>query len=380
MRARRRRNIRVTDLIASAYDSALEAKPFSSLLPTMMDAIGADMGQLALWSPELDRGELALSHEMPEHLVRAYREHFWKVDVWRMAAQRSVPVGRAATGRMLVPYPELLESEMYNDALRAYGLFDTCAGVIFARGKSGAGFSLLRARGRPFYGKRELATMDALLPHLGRAFGLRLRFERLRAEADAALVLLDRFAAGAIVLARGRIEHATPGAKRVLDAGKSIYAACGRLHARAPAIDTQLDALTSATRQGSGDAHVPRVLDVPNEHGAPALRLTILASGGACALLSLADAPMLVVIDDLARTPAPGVDAVGARFRLTPAEQRLAGHFLNGVTLREAAEREGVSLHTVRNQMKQILHKTECRRQVDLVRLCLKQRGASPQE
>lgn len=67
-------------------------------------------------------------------------------------------------------------------------------------------------------------------------------------------------------------------------------------------------------------------------------------------------------------TPA---EVLGRRYGLTPAEARLAEAIVGGDRLSEAAERFGVTLGTVRIQLKAIFAKTGARSQADLVRLAL---------
>ena len=57
------------------------------------------------------------------------------------------------------------------------------------------------------------------------------------------------------------------------------------------------------------------------------------------------------------------------QYGLTPAETTLALAVAGGAALRDYAEERGVTVGTVRFQMKQVLAKTDCRRQTDLVRL-----------
>ncbi|HYN39596.1 MAG TPA: hypothetical protein VES39_10120, partial [Rhodospirillales bacterium] len=57
------------------------------------------------------------------------------------------------------------------------------------------------------------------------------------------------------------------------------------------------------------------------------------------------------------------------QYGLTPAETALALAVASGAALRDYADERGVTVGTVRFQMKQVLAKTECRRQADLVRL-----------
>ena len=52
-------------------------------------ALGGDSALVALWAPELDTGEMAVSHAMPRVLVEDYRERLWKIDEWRLALVRN---------------------------------------------------------------------------------------------------------------------------------------------------------------------------------------------------------------------------------------------------------------------------------------------------
>ena len=99
-----------------------------------------------------------------------------------------------------------------------------------------------------------------------------------------------------------------------------------------------------------------------------------LSMCGGC-LLALASMPQIKAGEVAARTlPAdPAVHRMLERLRrqygLTPAETALALAVAGGAALREYADERGVTVGTVRFQMKQVLAKTECRRQTDLVRL-----------
>ncbi len=61
----------------------------------------------------------------------------------------------------------------------------------------------------------------------------------------------------------------------------------------------------------------------------------------------------------------------GTLFCLTPGEARLAKCLGEGLSLREAAAEFGVSVNTVRMQLRHVFAKTGTRRQLDLVRLIL---------
>jgi DNA-binding CsgD family transcriptional regulator len=74
--------------------------------------------------------------------------------------------------------------------------------------------------------------------------------------------------------------------------------------------------------------------------------------------------------------PAPcGLEALSAAFRLSPAETRLWAALNAGRRLIDIAEESGVSLNTVRVQLRSLFQKTGVHRQADLLRLALGSRG-----
>ncbi len=65
------------------------------------------------------------------------------------------------------------------------------------------------------------------------------------------------------------------------------------------------------------------------------------------------------------------IDTICRLYALTPAEGRLALGLTNGHKLDDLAEEWGVSMHTVRSQLRQIFRKTDTSRQSELVKLIL---------
>jgi DNA-binding CsgD family transcriptional regulator len=352
------------ELLEQAYDSAFEPQPFASLLPELSAALGAETGHINMWVPELG-GELAASHGMPEHLVSAYSDHYWRVDVWRHALERlRIPVGSAFAGSAIVPFNELVRSEMYNDALKPYGLFDTCAGRLYARDDAGAAVSLLRARGRPFYGKRDVALLGAVMPHMSRAFDLRLRLDALARQRDGFAAFVENAAAGAFLLDHaGILAHATAKGRDLLDDPDGpLRLARGRLQARDAAAERRLQRLLAGGRSPASWLFAPAIVDLP-----PAHRLRIVASRYSGGLFAQAHKAFVVLVERVDRPPRDAADAAARRHGLTPAETELLRELAAGRTLREAADRLGRGVNTARNQLQAVFAKTGTHRQSQLV-------------
>jgi DNA-binding CsgD family transcriptional regulator/PAS domain-containing protein len=350
-------------LLERAYDSAFEPKPFASLLAELSAVVGADAAHINMRVPEIG-GELASSHEMPEQLIRSYREHHWRTDVWWHAYVRlRIPVGRPFTGNGIVPYRSLIKSEMYNDALRAYGLFDTCAGVLFHRGDAGAAVSLMRARGRPFYGKRETARLGAILPHMARAFEMRLRLDELVRQRDAFAAFIEGAGCGAFLVdAEGRVVHATDKARHLFgDPAGPLRIERARLRACSAAADRRLQLVLARTGAAAWPLE-PSVIELPPAH---CLRIAAVRDAGG--LLDAAQTAFVIIVEPLEPPPRDAAEMAARRYGLTPAETELLRELVAGHSLAAAAERLSRTRTTARNQLQAIFAKTGTHRQAQLV-------------
>ncbi|MFT6558547.1 response regulator [Sneathiella sp.] len=79
----------------------------------------------------------------------------------------------------------------------------------------------------------------------------------------------------------------------------------------------------------------------------------------------------VLFVSDPAEPVELSIDTICRLYALTPAEGRLALGLTNGSKLDDLAEEWGVSMHTVRSQLRQIFRKTDTSRQSELVKLIL---------
>ena len=174
------------------------------------------------------------------------------------------------------------------------------------------------------------------------------------------LRVLDRMGCGGLVLATdGQVLAINDGARRILRETFSLR-------------DADLDEL-----HGSGREYVKRLLSygqtriqldsenwilIEREDEPPlimnAVPVPVLSEGGPHTVL---------ILIDLATQPQPNRSALERIYGLTPAEARLAVRLGSGATLSEAAEALGISIATVRTQLRSIFDKTHTHRQAELV-------------
>lgn len=77
----------------------------------------------------------------------------------------------------------------------------------------------------------------------------------------------------------------------------------------------------------------------------------------------------LLVLTPVTATRGPPVELMRSLFDLTPSEARVARGLAAGDTLEEIAANGGVAISTVRSQLRQVLDKTGCTRQAEVVSL-----------
>jgi DNA-binding CsgD family transcriptional regulator len=152
----------------------------------------------------------------------------------------------------------------------------------------------------------------------------------------------------------------------------------GRLHSVDEAVTRALEnavrACGAMSSQIDGDSRSADFdgIALPRPSGASPLRAMISPLpflGGAP--FELHTGSVLLVLfdpDDVRRTP---VEWIARQYKLTPSEQKLTEAIINGAPLGQAAEQLGIRESTARTRLKTIQTKTQCHRQVDLVRLAL---------
>lgn len=174
------------------------------------------------------------------------------------------------------------------------------------------------------------------------------------------LRVLDRMGCGGLVLATdGQVLAINAGARRILQETFSLE-------------DTDVDEL-----HGSGREYVKQLLNrgrtriqldsenwilIERDYEPPlimnAVPVPVLSEGGPHTVL---------ILIDLASHPKPNRAALEQIYRLTPAEARLAVHLGSGAALPEAAKALGITVATVRTQLRSIFDKTHTHRQAELV-------------
>jgi DNA-binding CsgD family transcriptional regulator len=367
------------DVIGHIYEAAADPDHWQELVTLLERAY--PHSRVTLFGHE--KGQplqtLRVSKNFNEDDLKAYAEHHVKTSPF-VPRGYEIPVGVPMKSEAMVSDKELKKTEHYNEYVRPRGLGHYATGLVVDRSANRmVALSIADQKDDADRRASQLKLIQALGPHLMRAFRLRRAFAAQKATADATKAALDRWAHAALVLnADGSIVAINQAAELLLRRSDGLR--LGRDGQLRCADETRTRALNDAIRKcaaisSGADSNMSEVDGVvlPRPSGAAPLRgmMWPLPFLGGSSVAEYGSASVLMVIFDpeqMQRTP---VGWLAQQYGLTPSEQRLTEAIINGIPLSEAAEQLGIRESTARTRLKIIQTKTECHRQVDLVRLAL---------
>ncbi len=301
----------------------------------------------------------------------AYVAHFFAVDPYVARARldfaeaRTSHIGRARIGAELVPEEDFLRSEFYFDFARRHERRHMIGGMAGVADATPIG--LFRGEGADPFGEREIVLLQALLPHLQHALELRKKLAHDEQSVRLTHAALDAMPAGVIIVDAGlKIRFVNEVARTYI---ASPHA--GLRSMRSGPYASNGTYLTAISREG---ASLLRRLVASVSSGGLGGSMRIKPPAGPAMAVLVAPLPpgvtegsteganeplALVVVQTLDRkeTPAPAV--LSDLYGLSRAESEVAGALFGGASAEEVSRQRGVSLTTVRSQIRSILGKSE---------------------
>lgn len=308
--------------------------------------------------------------------LRLYGEHFHRVDPWARVARRLRPQKNELScfvGHEHVPVAEFEESEVWQDLSRPHiGAFHLLGSSFNLGDGSHVLMGLHRTRDGEPYAKHDVSRLRPLLPHLRNALFLTQRLQETESLANAGLAALEHLASGIAIVDRAReVVYVNAAMERLAGSGALRLrpdTALGR-----PSSRSQLSLTNSADQ-----ARLVGLVEEAAQLGAGgAIQLHFAGSDQRLILLAmplpraLSPRPfsvgpldagrVLVIVRNHARPVALRNDVLKALFGLTDTEIAVAKALLGGRQAETVAAERGVSLPTIRTQVRHILEKAGVR-------------------
>lgn len=307
--------------------------------------------------------------------VDRYQSYFAEKNPW-MHMDIEMPVGMVGISDQALSQRDLFKTEFYNDWLRCQD--NVIGGSALMCYRSGNRFAAVAAacRARDYDDKilEAQAVLQTLSPHITQTIELAAL---LSCQDLSAAILANGLAHGVIQLRRsGAVAHVNTAAETFLKTVPGLaVSSSDRLVATAERFRPYVECMLTAISE----------MDCSK---LPAPLYFSSAATGSCLLHAhiFPESSELSFPDSMWLDPVAGALVIASRqhqatqqgfARLaqcqgaTPAEARLAEALVGGETLSEYADRKKLSTHTVRNQMRALLHKTGTKTQADFIRQLL---------
>lgn len=215
-------------------------------------------------------------------------------------------------------------------------------------------------------GGEDAAFLRDIGPHLMSLSSLTGKLQAARTAQATLAAIMDQLRIGVVLCSSaGEVRWRNRAAATMIFDGAPLIIADGRLRGVSADSRQRLARLLSPSE---GDGMATACFRQSSGGKLQAIALPDVALGAAVdgGWTDEADGVVLILIDP-AQAPPMSAEHVMSLFGLTLAEAQLSVALCQGASLSEYAEHRGVSVGTVRIQMKRILEKTDSRRQSELV-------------
>lgn len=366
-------------LIGNIYEAALDSTRWDTFLAGFAQNLRSHCA--LIWAHDFSNGTsqvegasgiISTSHGIDPAALKSFADYYSQKNVWTEDPLLHQE-GRVVNSSSLYPEQRLKHTEYYNDWLRHQDFFYSAAAIVEKRDDRSLNVTLVRSESAGGYTEQELHLIRLLMPHLQAAFTLHRRLHRLDALSQSSISVLETSSFGIVLLdERCQVLHAnTLAHERAKDSGLLRFGAQDSIKATYSSDDARLQRrLLHAVRTGAGaDGDSGGALRLRGLDGSQ-LDLIVTPLPSWSSPFGERSAAAIFISNPLATIGSLG-QMLANLYGMTPAEARLTEALVNGLSPQEYAERQQVSLHTVRAQFKSAAAKAGTSRQAELVRVIL---------
>ncbi len=348
---------------------------------TALNAFQASVGGASTQIVVVDKAKcsLALAENSDSPYADAVLEHvreYHRCDP-HMAAVAVLPVGKVLNTQDSFPLAEYRSHPFYRDYWLAYGAHALLGAKAAEDERHVALIGTTRITGFSSFTHADVLLFGRYIRHLMAAFEIANFLAKMRTEAIVGQHLMQSSSRPMILLARDHtVLAANDAATSLLQSTDACFVREGQFHCSANDSAAQLrEVIAAFSSPASSDAHQSRrdrkAFRIHGFDGSPVLcSAWDMRPDMVMGLFGPAAAVLLTLTPQQFSQPADPL-WLGSMFDLTPAEARVASALMTGADLASIAAQHGVSLGTVRAQLRAIYAKTGTHRQAQLVALLL---------
>jgi len=350
-----------SELIDLIYAAMLGEASWQQFLDAL--SANAPQGRTIFFSHNVERIDdvLAMTSNFEGPELDAYASHYVHTNPWlEHCAVRAVGLG--VHSDEMVPRPQLMRSEFFNDFLNPNDIASSVGVTVDKQNGNPLIITTVTSTADESINAALSAQFTRIAPHLRRAARFFRQGEARWAAFAAAGSVFDAMNAGVVTVGENeRIKTVSPAAQDMLDEGEVISVSSpGRLRLRHPDAQAVLRDMLARAYEGPKSvtlfSSAARIILVSLE----ADRISLLFEGPTVAVIIQ---PFHV------EEPSAAVDRFSLTYSLTPSELRALNGIVAGMTASRIAAEANLSRETIRTQLKSLYAKTGTSSQVDLLRL-----------
>ena len=366
--ARQAQTIDQGRILDALYEGVFEPDSVEEALRLSMEAIGASGVNLHIISkPRLETLFFAgFGDGYTDESVSAYHNRWQYINAHRDAMRR---LYEEAPSAVFLCHEHISEQEFargayFQEFFKAIGQRWLAGGVVWsdAEVEISIAFSRVLSSGR--YGEKERAFLEFLIPNVRRATRLAVK---LAPQPGVSCGLGSARTPSFIVDGDRRVLWMNAAGEAYLSGAAPLSVEEQRLRVGCEQADRTLKDYVKCAADRRIVEAAPHFLRIGDETAELEVLPVTLPSGALIAVGGLS----LVMVRKIGLDQSV-CDILKVRYQMTGAECRLAMVLANGLSLEEAAEEGGISLHTVRTHLRNIFAKTGVKRQSALAALVWK--------
>lgn len=364
---------RSTQLIDALYGMDLRAPDWSPFLALVAQAFRSHVVSVQIHDHAHRHGRLMTAIGLPPRLMALHPTLSYKHPWFERGASRLLLEG-IADDRGLMDESELRGTRYYAEFMHDAGIGHGMALRMYAQGPNDlALLTINRDWQTGYYDEHECELARSLLPHLCNAYALQQRLGWLHHESRNFHTALDQLTDGVLLLnAEGQLQFCNSTARQMEADRLFARRPDGRLHLYWPADEQRLR--RTLPQLCANIESRPLIQQLHDRDGVLAGTLKFCPAGMVAGThWSQYDTRVIAFVKTVASGSTASLgDELQRQWGFTSAEAQLAQWLMQGMSLSQAAEQGGVTINTVRTQLRSLFDKTQTRRQAELMRVLLR--------
>lgn len=366
----------ISRAIGSIYEGTADASAWPRTIEQLRLLFNASRSCLARFGPDIGPGDV-INPTLDAEFQSRYVAEFAGTSTELADALNGAPTGEILLEEALVGTERLHRSRFWNEWMAPQDMYDGLGTKVLTLGSSFWYLGLHRGRQQAPFEAGDVELMRLIASHLTRATEIfhKLSSARVVTATQSALPF------GVVIVDAGlRVQDINEAAQRIVASPHSplrlkqgvLSTADRRTSLALQQLVSNACTVQEGVSPGSGGDLMVRANQNKGEGGGDNL--------GRDVALSVAPLPTAPLFPPLPQAviylrevtlelPDPFEDQVRQLFDLSPAEARLATALASGISLKDAAARQGIRFSTARSYLEGIFRKTRTRQQSQLVAL-----------